>query len=339
MRLLIVTQKVDKNDDNLGFFHRWILEFAKHYEFVTVIALGVGKYDLPENVKVLSLGKDTGASKIKYIFNFYKYIWSERKNYDTVFVHMNPVYVVLSGWLWKLWNKRVGLWYTHKSVDMKLRIAEKFTDNIFTASDRSFRLDSKKLHVMGHGIDQNEFDGEELQIKSDKINILHVGRITRSKNIHLFVEFAEILKNKGIKFQVNIVGSVITTEDKKYLEKLEKNILEKELTEYFNFVGAVSPNKAKLSYRKNNIFINLSDTGSMDKTVLEAMVSDIQVLVSNEAFENILPSENKTTKDPEQIAKDIERITKVEPNLSLKKYVLENHSLNNLVLRLFKLMK
>ncbi len=52
MKLLILTQKVDINDDVLGFFHRWILEFAKHYEYITVIALEIGEYNLPENVKV-----------------------------------------------------------------------------------------------------------------------------------------------------------------------------------------------------------------------------------------------------------------------------------------------
>ena len=72
MKLLIVTQKVDKNDPILGFFHRWIEEFARHVEFVTVICLGVGEYSLPVNVKVLSLGKEKKKSRLKYIFMFYK---------------------------------------------------------------------------------------------------------------------------------------------------------------------------------------------------------------------------------------------------------------------------
>jgi len=43
MKLLIVTQKVDINDDVLGFFHDWIKEFAKNCEKVTVICLGKGE--------------------------------------------------------------------------------------------------------------------------------------------------------------------------------------------------------------------------------------------------------------------------------------------------------
>ena len=55
MRLLILTQKVDQNDDILGFFHGWIREFSKNFETITVISLGVGEYNLPANVRVLSL--------------------------------------------------------------------------------------------------------------------------------------------------------------------------------------------------------------------------------------------------------------------------------------------
>ena len=58
MKLLIVTQAVDINNPILGFFHRWIEEFSKNCEKVTVIALGVGEYKLPQNVNILSLGKN-----------------------------------------------------------------------------------------------------------------------------------------------------------------------------------------------------------------------------------------------------------------------------------------
>ena len=354
MRLLIITQKIDKNDDILGFFHRWILEFAKHFEFITVISLQVGEYNLPENVKVFSLGKEKVntkdsplslqrtvlcVSKLKYVFNFYKYIWQQRKNYDAVFVHMNPIYIVLGGLFWRLWKKKIGLWYTHKSVDTKLRIAEGWVNYIFTASDKSFRLKSKKLYIMGHGIDIEQFENRKLEVESKKINILHIGRISRAKNVHLFAKVAEILKQNRIQFQINIVGDAITKEDKKYLKELRDNISNNELTEYFQFVGSISHTKVIEFYYKNDIFINLSDTGSLDKAVLEAMASGIQVLVSNEAFAEILSEENKTTKDPKQIVKDIERIAKTKTNIALREYVIREHNLENLIAKLSKFMK
>ena len=58
MKLLITTQTVNINDPVLGFFHRWLKEFAENCEQVTVICLQVGEYQLPPNVKVISLGKE-----------------------------------------------------------------------------------------------------------------------------------------------------------------------------------------------------------------------------------------------------------------------------------------
>jgi len=145
MKLLIITQKVDINDDILGFFHSWIAEFAKHCEKITVICLKKGEYNLPKNVKILSMGKENGESKLKYIINFYKYIWRERKEYDTVFVHMNPEYVMLGGSLWRFMGKKISLWYTHKSITQNLQWAERLGHIIFTASEKSFRLQSDKI--------------------------------------------------------------------------------------------------------------------------------------------------------------------------------------------------
>ena len=109
VKILIITQKVDQNDDVLGFFHGWIAEFAKHAEQVTVIALGVGGYNLPKNVRVFSLGKERGVSRLEYTLNFYRLIWRERKNYDVVFVHMNQEYVLFGGLLWKLLGKKITI--------------------------------------------------------------------------------------------------------------------------------------------------------------------------------------------------------------------------------------
>ena len=71
MKLLIITQKVDVNDDVLGFFVEWIRKLADKAEQVSVICLFKGEYDLPDNVKIFSLEKEEGASKMKYLKRFY----------------------------------------------------------------------------------------------------------------------------------------------------------------------------------------------------------------------------------------------------------------------------
>ncbi|MEK7590072.1 MAG: glycosyltransferase, partial [Patescibacteria group bacterium] len=157
-----------------------------------------------------------------------------------------------------------------------------------------------------------------------------------TKNLHLLIETAEILKSKNFNFNIKIAGAPILESDKKYFEKLKEKIKEKELDGIIEFVGPIPNKDIAEFYQSGDLFANLSDTGSMDKTVLEAMVSGTQILVSNEAFADILPNENKTTKDPEQIVKDIMEITKIKPSPFMRDYVFSKHNLANLISAIVK---
>ncbi|KKU85158.1 MAG: Glycosyltransferase [Parcubacteria group bacterium GW2011_GWA2_47_9] len=317
-KLLIITQKVDSSDPILGFFHRWLEEFAKNVEKLTVICLEKGEYNLPENVKVLSLGKENlnlGSNpssrslgfdprktrKLKYLFNFYRHIWRERKNYDVVFVHMNPEYVIL-GWAdWKILGKKIALWYVHKSVDFKLRLAEKLADKIFTASKESFRLPSKKVEIVGHGIDINKFSILNFQF-SNKLRIITAGRIAPVKNLEMLIKLKLLVKQKGLENTVS-------------------------------FVGPISYPQIADFYHEGDIFVNLSETGSLDKAVLEAMACGLSVITSNEAFKNILPPRYfLDQKTPEALAEKLQKLLgENRPNLELRDIVVQNHGLDKLI--------
>jgi glycosyltransferase involved in cell wall biosynthesis len=351
MRLLIVTQKVDKNDPILGFFHGWLVEFAKHFESIVVICLEQGQHELPANVRVLSLGKESGHSRSKYIHNFYRFIWRERKNYDAVLVHMNPIYVVLGGSIWNMLGKKVSLWYTHKNVDWKLRIAEKFVTNIFSASKESFRLSSRKLHIMGHGIDVDLFRPSEEN--SEQINsgrgyesdsqksstrtgplrsqkIISVSRISETKNQLNIIKAFEILQQKGFAASLDIIGGPVTPRDFEYEKSLKRYIHENKILD-IKFAGNVKPENIVDIYRSADIFINLSSTGSIDKAILEAMACGLKIVTSNEAFKNILDAENLTDGSPRDLAEKIEIISARERTDKWREYVVREHSLRNLI--------
>lgn len=356
MKLLIVTQKVDQNDPILGFFYKWIIEFSKKFESVVVICLekgivknqndsgaDLGRHDrLPNNVRVLSLGKEEHPSRLKYIYRFYKYIWQERKNYDVVFVHMNPIYIILGWVFWKFLGKKITLWYTHKHVDFKLRLAEKMVDRIFTASTESFRLESRKVVVVGHGIDTDLFFPQNNATTDGHVyTLISVGRISEAKNQHLMVEVVKILRNKGFVCRIIFVGDAVTQADLLYKDKIKSQILACKINDpqIVYFAGSVSPQKIIDWYRSADLFINLSSTGSLDKAVLEAMSSGLQVITSNEAFKNILPVENLTNNRPEDVAQKIINISSKAPNLQMREIVVKNHNLGRLVDRLESLMR
>lgn len=299
MKLLIVTQKVNKGDSILGFFHRWIIEFAKHCELVTVICLEEGLHELPLNVKVFSLKKERSASSYgwsfgcdaQYILSFYRYLWRERKNYDAVFVHMNPIYVVLGGIIWKILGKKTSLWYTHKNVDLKLRVSEKLVDQIFTASKESFTLVSKKILVTGHGIDVLQYaDTPRSKVMGQEpIIILCVGRITPIKRAHVLVEAANLLKKQwGKRFEIRLIGSPVTESDKLYKETVQSLILKYGLESEVRFIGDISPEIMPERYANADATVNLAPTGGVDKVVLESMAAGVPVFVVNETFRGYL---------------------------------------------------
>lgn len=339
MKLLIVTQKVDQDDPILGFFHDWIIEFARNCQQVIVICLEKGKVALPDNVTVLSLGKETKISRLSYIVNFYRYIYSRKNDYDAVFVHMNQIYIILGFWLWKFFHKKTALWYTHKAVTPSLRVATSLVDMIFTASPESFRLQNKKVHVVGHGIDTAKLvpaSPGSYEAKQD-FSIITVGRISRVKNQHVLVEAVESLKKKGITVNLIIIGGPVTRDDMIYLDQLKRLVLDFGL-ESVTFLGSLSHDKILYHLHKSDLFVNLSDTGSLDKAVLEAIASAILVISSNKAFRSILEPFDLSLNDNSPVVL-AEKIVDIKNNpdeykkslIPLRNIVAENHDLKKLI--------
>jgi glycosyltransferase involved in cell wall biosynthesis len=306
------------------------LEFSKKFESVSIICLEKGVYDLPNNVEVLSLGKEIGVSRFGYLFRFYSYIWNKRKSYDAVFVHMNPIYVVIGGLFWKLLSKPIFLWYTHKNVDLKLKIAEKLSTKIFSASKESFRLSSDKLQILGHGIDTDFF--RPLSNKKDNnYNILSVSRISQTKNQLIMVEAIGLIIKDYPNLKFTIVGGPVTLDDNNYKDRIIERIKELKLDHCVELIGAISQKEVINFYQKSDLFINLSSTGSLDKAILEAMSSGLNILTSNEAFKNILPKECLVTNDIEKIADNLKLLINKKPDPALREYIVSNHNLGVLI--------
>ena len=329
--LLIITQKVDENDQLLGFFINWIACFARKFDKVTVLCLEKGKFNLPPNVKVLSLGKDYGAGKLKQLSNFYFLIFNLHKDYDAVFVHMNPIWAVAGGLFWRLTSKKIFLWYTSGGVTAKLKLAEKFADIIFTASKESFRLSSKKVIVTGHGIDTDLFKPDPNAKTNDGIlKILSVGRISPVKNYRTLIEAVQILANQKINFFVTIIGEPALKQDRQYEEGIKKKIKDLGLEKKFEFKGKIGHGYLTSYYQASNLFVHLSKTGSLDKSLLEAMACGITVLSCNESSGAFLPKEYTFNEaNSEELAERIKFAVLYPKNL--RDYVVRHHNLSDLI--------
>lgn len=289
MKLLIVTQKVDVRDDVLGFFHSWIAEFSKRCEHVTVICLRKGDHHLPQNVTVLSLGKEHAPSRLRYLTRFYVFIWQERNNYDAVFVHMNSVFVVLGGLLWRLWGKKIGLWYIHPKVGTYVRMAHFFARYIFTASEGSFPFVSPKVLVVGHGIDTDRFKPMSSIVKENN-SILYVGRISPIKHLEVLVGAVKALHQRHVPFILNIIGGPDVRYGE-YYERIKTELKDLEDEGVVRYHGKISNEDMPRWYNAYEALVNMTPSGSFDKTVLEAMASGTLVATSNTNFIPYLPKQ------------------------------------------------
>lgn len=333
MKLLILTQKVDKNDAVLGFFHNWLLKFSQKFEKVVVICLQKGEYDLPNNVRVLSLGKEKRALRLFYILNFYRYIWQERKNYDAVFSHMNQEYILLGGIVWKLLRKKVTMWRNHQKGDSGTRLAVFLSDKVFCTSPESYTKRFKKTEVMPVGIDTDLFFRDDNIQRSDK-SILFLSRISPIKNPDILLRALCILKKRGIDFKASFVGNPLK-QHQEFYKGLKNKADACGISDRVEWLPAVPNWQAPEVYNKYEIYVNLTNPGSMDKTIFEAMSCHNLVVSSHPALSKVLPAElSFEYKDSEGLADSLEKSLvmpaedKVKYQRQFRKYVIENHSLN-----------
>ncbi|MCX6703314.1 MAG: glycosyltransferase [Candidatus Zambryskibacteria bacterium] len=321
MKILVITQTVDIHSTTLGFFTRWIEEFSKRFETVEVVCLLEGKCVLPTNVRVHSLGKEelegighlpaqAGMSevrkKIQYIIKFYSYIWKYRNEYDAVFVHMNQEYIVLGGFLWKLLSKKIFFWRNHPYGNTWTRIAVWFSDMVFCTADKSFTASYKKTKLMPAGVDTGIFTIDP-NVTREKNSLLCFGRIAPVKRIERAIDLTATLLAKGISVTLSVVGDALPR-DAVYVEELKKRVMEAKIEPAVHFVRGVDFIRAPEAYQSHEVLLNFTDSGSFDKTVIEALACGAKVLVSNTSMKDILPQGSFTPGDIEDVQEKIKNL-------------------------------
>lgn len=346
MKLLITTQVVDKEDPILGFFHDWLEEFAKHFESISVICLKEGVHELPQNITVYSLGKESGENHCKYIFRFYKFFGKIFfcNRVDFVFFHMGAVYNLLAIPFFlvrKLRGTQFYWWKAHGHINITGRLAGVFTDRIYTASENSFPVQSKKKVVVGHGI---RVCGEELIKKEIKNNVrlVSVGRITRIKNIEQVIELGNMLYTRNIPFTILIIGPII---DMAYHSDLENLIHSYSLSNFITMAGPKNKNDLQEVYRNTDVLIHTSKTGSVDKVVLEAMSHGVVPIAPFVAYGDILQPFHLCVKEDTgeayfHILNRLRHMKIDEYNMlrvALQNAVIKGHSLATLTQRIFNI--
>jgi glycosyltransferase involved in cell wall biosynthesis len=344
----MITRKVDKNDSLAGFIYNWVKKIGAETDKLIVICQEKGNTEgLPGNIEIYSLGKEKGKNKLSQLIRFKLLLLRHVKRADGVFAHMMPIYSIIAGPFCLIYRKKLIQWYMHRSVDWKLRLTKLFVSEYVTASKLSFRMKTKKkVNILGHGIDTNLFQATP-EDKSDFFRLITIGRISPTKDYESMIKAIYDLSEKGIKnIRLNIIGAAGLKKQKIYFDNLKTMVTNMKLENSVKFLGPIANNKTPEYLKQSDLFINLSNTGSLDKAVLEAMSSACIAVSSNEAFVGILPDNLMVEKDnPKALADKIESIialdaeSRKELQEKLRAEVQQNHNLDNLVKKIINLYK
>lgn len=335
LRLLIVTQSVDRNDPILGFFHRWIEVFAEHCTEVIVISQRVGSHQFPSNVTVRTLGKEMGMPVLFQMIYFKCLCLYYARSYDRVLVHMTPIWVVVGSGIWRLYCKPVYLWYEARGMKWSLQVALSIVKKVFSASSAGMPIKTPTSCIVGHGIDRQMFDTEHQSRTRGQLTT--VGRITKAKHFDTIVEALAKLPDD---YRLTIIGATRTHADQETLQQL-KNTMRRLHQDHRVSIAELPHAEIVPLLKRTDIFVHASET-PLDKAVLEAMLSGCLVVSCGEAFKGVLPEQCRATQ--ENLHEKIQALRGLpyeedqQLRKQLKDIVREQHSLEKLIPRLVEEM-
>ncbi|MEK7655968.1 MAG: glycosyltransferase family 4 protein [Patescibacteria group bacterium] len=286
IRLLVITQAVDQEDSALGFFCEWLEAFAAdaRVESVEVLCLRNGKWDsMPSNVSI----KILPSGILARIIYFYLFILPRR--FDAIFVHMTPIWAVLGGLLWRLTGQRLLLWYTHGTKTKALSTAVWFADKVCTATPEAFPIKTPKMIAMGHGIGSGFANVSRISHDNGDLRFISVGRISERKAVKQTVAFFGKIKEICSVARFTWIGEPLTGLDIQYFGKVREEITRLNLKDSFEFRGSVLYRDMPKIYSESDCLIHLSETGSLDKVVIESMAAGCSVFSTNSATKEALP--------------------------------------------------
>ena len=349
----MITRKIDNNDGGAGFIYNWIMKLEKRVDQLIVICQERGDTSGLENVKIYSLGKENQLNyprflnRLIYTFRFYKYIWKLRKDYDAVFVHMHPIYIILGVLIWKILDKKIGLWYAHVKTSFSAKLVSYFIQYVFSPSEHSFMFAEHKLRKVGHGIDTDLFKPKERD-RNEKKQLISVSRLSTVKEYEVLVEAINILVNKYkiSNFEIKMIGQPANEVDFGYVEGLKKKIKEYNIEEYFKWLGDVANRDVNEYFQKGDIFLSQQPGGGFGKSVLEAMACGLICVMPTLVYNKALGEYREKTifepRNPKDMADKLKGVfdwneEQVNGYRDIMiGYVKNNHNLNSLMDKIVK---
>ena len=288
MRLLVITPKVDPNDDLFGHVHTWMTALASRVERLDVIALWADRPPLPPNARFASLGKGQTEDKLVWLARLQQLVGRLclGGQVDAVLAHMAPIFAVAAAPLARVARRPLFLWYAHGHVSPMLRLAHALVDGVGTSTPEGFRIPTSKVTITGQGIDTDRF--RPAAGSDDPPTVLSVGRFSPIKDYATLLDAFATLPAPHDIARLELVGGTHSAAEARHLGALREQASRLGLADRVGFVAGLPHTQVESVYRRATLFASCSRTGSLDKAVLEAAACGLAPLVCNLAFRDFL---------------------------------------------------
>lgn len=342
MRVLIINYEMNEDAGVLAWQARVAREFARACEFVAILTERVGRFEPLPNMHVETFAdRPLGLPRrfgVALLLNRQAFHLCRRYRIEACFVHMASDWAFYLYPTFRLCGIPVLLWYAHGTVTPRLRLAHACASRVVTSTPEGFRIPSRKVRVIGQGVDTDLFRLPE-ELVEPRQDLLTVSRVSRRKRIDLLLSVMNYLRRKsGVpKLRLRVVGPLLTSDDLAYDAELRMQTWRTGLQDWVEFVGFAPQKYIPAFYRSAFVHLNVSRTGSMDKTVVEALACGCPVLTSNEAFFDMLrdyPEFIIRDERPEAIAEQVltlyEKQDQYDP-VGLRALVVGKHDVQSYV--------
>lgn len=350
MRVMMMTQVLDRHDQVLSFTHDWVEALAARVEHLVVVPVSAGHYSVPDNVTVASMGKERGAGRLGRASGFYSTLNQYVQQIDVLFAHMSPRYVLAAAPLAALYRKPITLWYTHRQASSELQLAVPLAQHIATAHATSFPIESPKVRPLGHGINTDVFTPDDTP-PSEPPLIVSLARLSPIKRHESLIRAAALLRDQydDPPARFVIAGGTLPGQTEDYARFLQSEIDRLRVGDRVTMWGAIPSEAVPGVFNEASLAFNGSPPGLFDKAALESMLCGVPTVVANDAFADVMGESTDQLCIPDggdeaALAEKLHALLSLSPEsrrelgMTLSERTATAHSLDQLMDRLVALM-
>lgn len=245
---ILSQKKTVSNEFNIDFYE---VEFSSNFSFKLIKQ--IRSFLIKENIKNIIF---LGASEMKSLY------------FATLGLDIN--FIVRQGTTKSTPKKDIFHKLFYSNVNYFIGNSEYIKKNILKILPIPKKAEVKTIYA-SLALEKSSICKES----SNKIKILHTGRITRGKGQLDAIKACEILYKNNIDFELNFLGTIY---DEKYFEEIEIYLKDSKIKENINFKGFCD---VKPFLENSNIFLFPTLGEGMSNSVIEALSHGLITIVYN----------------------------------------------------------